>query len=98
MIRKDDRTAEQRETHRILIVGTDKCMSGWGEATGGKSYAAWACATADDAAKVESWVAGRSDMSRIRVTFDTRHSPYRPGPACAHLHIYVVDAGHPALS
>jgi hypothetical protein len=98
MIKKDDRTPEQMQTHRVLIVATDRCLSSWGGAEGGSSYAAWAC-TGMDSFKVESWVRARSDMKRVRVTFDDgAGAPYRPGKGCAHLHIYVVTEGHPALS
>ena len=40
---KDDRTEEEKRSHAILVIGTDKFMSGWGLAKGGLSYAAWAC-------------------------------------------------------
>jgi hypothetical protein len=80
---QDDRTPEQRATHTCLVVGTDRFMSGWGKARGGKSYAAWAC----EPAKRNDclcWVERRGDMQRVRETCD----PYRPqGPG--HLHIYV---------
>ena len=39
----DDRTPEQKETHKFLIIGTDSFLSGWGQAKGGLSYAVWAC-------------------------------------------------------
>ena len=39
----DDRTPEQKKSHSWLVIGTDSFMSGWGKASGGKSYAAWAC-------------------------------------------------------
>ena len=91
MIRKDDRTAEQKKTHNALVVGTDSFMSGWGEASGGLSYAAWACkpGTVD---RVFSWVSNRSDMKRVRLVYD----PYYPS-GCKHLHIYVVNDDHPAV-
>ena len=88
--RTDDRTDEQRTTHPILVIGTDTFMSGWGGARDGMSYAAWACEPKDER-RVFDWVDSRSDMKRVRVTCD----PYKPN--CAHLHIYVVDYGHPAL-
>ena len=81
----DDRTAEQRTTHRLAWVGTDPFMSHWGGATDGASYAAWAFpAEFDNVA--ESYVRSRRDMQRVRlVNLDT----YRPGRGCAHFHIYV---------
>jgi len=89
MIREDDRTPEQMVTHRNLVIGTDSFMSGWGGAAGGASYAAWACEDRD-VSTVLAWVESRREMKRVRVTCD----PYRPGSACAHLHIYVVDDDH----
>jgi len=87
----DDRTKEQKKTHRFLIVGTDRFMSGWGKAEGGKSYAAWAC-TEDDRKAVLDWVERRGDMTCVRETY----GDYRPSGR-GHCHIYVVTAGHPAL-
>ena len=88
---QDDRTAEQMQTHTWLVIGTDKFMSGWGRAQGGKSIAAWACLP-EHRHMVLDWVEGRSDMLRVRETTD----PYRPRGA-GHCHIYVVEDGHPAL-
>ena len=80
----DDRTDEQRKTHRMAVVGTDSFMSGWGEAVGGASYAGWAYKDGDHAACL-AWVAGRSDMKRVRlVAIDT----YRPRAAHTHIYIY----------
>ena len=92
MIRKDDRTPKQMTTHRWAVVGTDRFMSGWGEAKNGVSIAAWACKPEHRRAVLE-WVESRSDMLRVREIADA--SAYRP--KCAHLHIYVVDDSHPAL-
>ncbi len=79
----DDRTEEQKRTHRLAIVGTDSFMSGWGKAEGGASYAGWAFKDGDMAGCL-SMVDGRSDMMRVReVTLDG----YRP--QAAHTHIYV---------
>ena len=91
---QDDRTEEQKKTHRYAIVGTDRFMSGWGKAKGGASYAAWAVPQDLDAiAHVEYWVERRGDMRRVRVVdLDT----WRPRGR-GHAHIYVVEAGHPAL-
>ena len=90
---QDDRTREQKETHRYIWLGTDPFMSGWGGAAGGASYAGWACRP-EHSKDVESWVRNRGDMRRIRLALND----YRPGGGCAHLHIYVVEAGHPSIS
>lgn len=89
MIRVDDRTADQRETHTMLVVGTDSFLSGWGQARNGYSYAAWACRP-EDMNACESWVRQRGDMKRVRIVGDD----YRPSAACTHLHIYVWDDCH----
>lgn len=94
-IDKDDRTEAQQKTHTWLVVGTDSFMSGWGGARGGLSYAAWACLP-DDRDKVFNWVEGRSDMKRVREVSEYDKKYYAPG--AAHCHIYVVEAGHPALN
>jgi len=90
----DDRrtSAQGPAAFPFLVVGTDRCLSGWGGAAGGMSYAAWACC-ATDVDRVERWVAKRSDMQRVRVV---RAEGYRPGHGCAHLTIYPVHAAHPA--
>ena len=88
----DDRTPEQKETHKFLVIGTDSFMSGWGEAQGGVSYAAWAC-TEEDFSAVIKWVESRGDMKRIRTTYGAYHPE-----GIGHCHIYVVEKGHPALA
>ena len=93
MIIVDDRTEEQKKTHNVLIVGTDKFLSGWGQAEGGASYAAWACRP-EDKYQVERWVRNRGDMLRVREV----GSNYRPNSRyCVHFHIYVVDDNHSAI-
>ena len=87
----DTRTPEQHQTHRLLVVGTDTFLSGWGAAEGGPSYAAWAC-TAEDSLAVLRWVRARGDMRRVRVVYGT----WQPRGAGA-AHVYVVTPGHVAL-
>jgi len=93
MIIQDDRTAEEKKSHNWLVIGTDKFLSGWGEAKDGKSIAAWAC-TFERLDAVEKWVKSRSDMLRVRISNDKN---YRPKTA-KHFHIYVVHEDHPALT
>jgi len=88
---EDDRTDEQRKTHTILVGGTDRCLSGWGKAEGGKSYAFWACLPEHEKAVTE-WVERRSDLARVRVVGND-YKPKGPG----HCHVYHVRPGHPAL-
>lgn len=82
----DDRTPAQQRTHTLAVVGTDSFMSGWGEAKGGLSYAAWAC-TPETVDEVEQRIKERAEMKRVRVV---RLAGYRAKGA-KHLHIYVVD-------
>jgi hypothetical protein len=84
---QDDRSAEERITHPLAVVGTDTFLSGWGEATGGVSYAAWAC-QAKDVTEVRDWVKSRSDMIRVRVVSLNGYHPRGNG----HLHIYCLLA------
>ena len=86
MIRKDDRTPEQQKTHVYLWAGTDRMLSGWGQAQDGASVAAWACEEGYMNA-CESWVRTRGDMQRVRLVIDRPGSRFRPKGA-AHLHIY----------
>jgi len=95
MITKDDRTPDQLHTHTWLVIGTDGWMSGWGDAAGGTSVAAWACHPAD-ANKVLGWVTHRGDMKRVREADETKRN-YMPPKGTAHFHVYAVGEGHPAL-
>lgn len=81
---QDDRTDEQKLTHEYAVVGTDPFMSGWGEATGGVSYAAWACKLRDFK-DCDRWVRERGDMHRVRQVLLPKYRPTGKG----HLHIYV---------
>lgn len=89
---EDDRTPEERKTHRYLVIGTDSFLSGWGGAEGGASYAVWACREEHERDVLE-WVQRRSDMKRVRTTF----GDYRP-KGKGHCHIYVVRDGHPSIA
>lgn len=95
---EDDRTDSQRQTHNVLIVGTDSFLSGWGGARGGTSVAAWACQP-KHARTVLDWVQSRSDMKRVRVIHENgrENRKYRPRGGCVHFHIYCVTDDHPAM-
>lgn len=84
----DDRTPEQMKTHRWLVIGTDSFLSGWGQARGTTSYAAWACETESEAAECYRRIEARSDMKRVRIVYEPEKGrKYRPKQG--HLHIYV---------
>ena len=89
----DDRTEEQKKSHTMIVLATDRFMSGWGPAKNGASYAGWACKP-EDWQKVFDWVSSRSEMLRVRLVANN----YRANPQyCAHCHIYVVGENHPSL-
>ena len=90
-VRVDDRTPEQQKTHTWLVTATDRCLSGWGGASRGTSKCAWACESLKIAQRVCEWVSSRSEMQYVNVT----NRPWYP--RAKHVHIYVVEAGHPAL-
>lgn len=83
----DRRTSDQFMTHIWGVIATDKFLSGWGKARGGTSVAIWACSSWDDAERMESIIARRGDMQRVRIG-DLRK--YRPGRGVAHVSVYVV--------
>ena len=90
---QDDRTEAQKSTHVWGVVGTDRFMSGWGEASGGMSYAVWACDSEGSTLRdLEYKVEQRGDMDRVRIVY---LPDYRP--RAAHTHIYVHTKSHPAF-
>ena len=84
----DDRTDEQKRTHKLAWVGTDRVLSGWGGALGGKSYAGWAFESGYENA-CESWIRKRSDLDRVRLVVLNDYNP-----KAAHTHIYVFGNRH----
>lgn len=84
MIFQDDRTPEQKKTPHLIVLGTDRFLSGWGKAEGGKSYAGWAVPVGQ-VDKMEQRIRGRSDMQRVRVV----GANYRPPAGPGHCHIYA---------
>lgn len=92
-IKKDDRTEEQKHTHRWGVVAKDKFMSGWGGAYGGESRCAWACHPDVNIDRVFNWVKSRSEMRYVNIV---NLSTYLPPSGTAHFHIYVANADHPA--
>ena len=87
----DDRTTDEKRTLTTIIAGKDTFLTGWGEADGVTSYAAWAC-TPEDRAKVLRWVRNRSDMAKVQSVDEA----WRPSVGSLY-HIYAVNPGHPAL-
>ena len=93
MRRNDDRTTEQKVTHRWGVVAKDKFLSGWGGARGGASRCAWACAPDADLRQLEKWVRSRPEMLYVNVV--DLHT-YRPPRGTAHFHIYTCEVDHPS--
>ena len=92
----DRRTEAEKLSHRFLVIGTDRFLSGWGEAKNRTSYAAWAC-TPETYRTVLDWVESRTDMLRVRWVYEPPGAlRYRPR-SHVHLSIYVVNPGHPSL-
>ena len=96
MTYQDDRTEEQKQTHRWLVVAKDKFMSGWGGARGGASWCGWACRTFEQMERLEKWVRDREEMRYVSIRKDDGKR-IRTGRSCAHFHLYVADETHPAL-
>jgi len=90
---EDQRTPEQKQTHRWAIVARDVALSGWGSALGGSSRCAWACAPDVNTDRVENWVRRRTDMRHVALV---DLSTYRPPAGTAHFQIYVCNADHVA--
>jgi hypothetical protein len=92
----DDRTDTQRQTHTVLVLGTDDAMTRWGRRCGmvgktGRSIAAWACEPRH-VNTVMRWAEGRGDLKRVRTATECTFP--KKGD---HIHIYVVTDEHPAL-
>lgn len=85
MLINDRRNDAQKETHRYLVVGTDRFLSGWGRAEGGASFAAWACESYSEAQAMEKVIRARGDQKRVRIVHAKN---YRP--KCKHLSIYLA--------
>jgi hypothetical protein len=92
MIRQDDRTAEQKKTHTVLITATDRFMSGWGACKDGISKCAWACKP-EHAEAVYQWVNARKEMKYVNIVCGA----WYPKNA-KHVHIYLVHDEHMALN
>lgn len=90
-ITQDDRTPEQKQTHQWGIVAHDKCLSGWGGASGGASRCAWACDPSVNTDRVFNWVKSRREMRYVNLV---DLSTYRCPRGTAHFHIYVCGPDH----
>jgi hypothetical protein len=62
---QDDRTEQEKEKYIYFVQGHDTFLSGWGGATGGKSYATWACNNAAAWHKKLEQIKARTDMADV---------------------------------
>ena len=65
-MKHDDRTPAEVKSTIGFWLATDKSMSGWGGASGGRSIVACPCINADDAYKVEKHFNARPEFKRVR--------------------------------
>lgn len=85
---KDDRTLDQRITHRYAVCARDNFMSGWGAARNGYSRCCWATDDINKLPDIERMLRGRKEMKYINtINLET----YRAPRNTAHFHIYVWD-------
>lgn len=74
----DMRTAEDKASTRFFAVGTDKFLSGWGQAPG-RSYFALPCKNYDEALICAGNLRKRGDMLRVRIVAGTWRPHLRDG-------------------
>ena len=93
----DPRTTVEIDPHAQFaeyhIAALDICMSGWGKASEGNSYAVWAC-NQSQVDRIQKWVESRSEMKSVRIVQKSGLTT-RPGD---HVHVYFVNDTHPALA
>jgi len=86
----DDRSAEQKISHRWAVVARDKFLSGWGLSSGGYSRCAWAVPNSaihdGSIERMADEIRARGDMQYVSIV---DLSTYRPPRGTAHFHIYV---------
>ena len=84
MILQDERTPEQKRYPYMIVIMTDRFMSGSGEANDGPSYVGWAVPESYLNA-MESRVRNLPAAMRVRIVGPDYHPNSRPG----HCHIYA---------
>ncbi len=75
----DRRDKAERDATRLFVVGTDRFMSGWGSAFGGRSIYAVPCRNEEEAQVVLANMTDRSEMLRPRVVVGRNYRP-KMGP------------------
>jgi hypothetical protein len=77
------------------VVARDKFMSGWGQAEGRSSYAAWLCRE-NQLPYVRQWVESRPEMTHVDVLIRDAAAS-RAKRSRNHWSFYVVEGRHPSL-
>lgn len=75
------------ESYPWYVTAKDRFMSGWGMASGGASWCAWACTDRAQAERCLDRIRGRGDMRYVGLRLGIKG--WRP--RAAHLSIYVSD-------
>ena len=86
---KDDRTEADKDVTIGFVVATDKCLSGWGGATGGQSYVARPVRDTEECDRVMRFFEDRDDFLRVRYASGSEYKPRLQSGD--HLHIYGFD-------
>ena len=87
---KDDRTDAEKDVTIGFVVATDKFLSGWGDATGGRSIVARPVRDTQECDRVMQLFEDRDDFKHVRYASG---SAYKPRLRNAdHLHIYNFDS------
>lgn len=94
MVLQDDRTDWESQLLTTLVGGRDTFLSSFGPGLAGGSYAYWACHPSD-AKTVAEWVRSRSEFVNVRIVPHDGNARARARKA--HVHVYAVRSGHPAL-
>jgi len=89
-VRVDDRTSSEVEKTIGFWVATDKFLSGWGMAKGGRSIVACPVVSKEDSDKVERRFQLRKEFIRVRFVSGNKYFPHLR--TNDHLHIYTTDA------
>ena len=98
MIFKDDRTEEEKKTHRLGVRATDNFMSYWCKAEGGLSQVIWACEFEAHRTALYYWVKKREEMYDVKAIKIPLSGAICVNAQVMHLHIYRVTESHPAIT
>ena len=86
---QDDRTEADKDVTIGFVVATDKCLSGWGGATGGHSIVARPIRDTQECDRVVALFEDRDDFLRVRYASGSEYKPRLQSED--HLHIYGFD-------